>query len=275
MWKQVRSVHERSLVTRALIHAYFPSSGEGCRRQHNALSRRSTSLMTVFMLTHTGRVPSFQLLIAFGHRWRPEISLPPYQCFASLQRAVGGGGSHPHPICPPRPISPPSTLHPLRTHSTSSRFPHPEAKRDPDPSLGSRERNPQKLDKRKQGIIRRGKKKKKEKKPEEAAGTIFNSSRVKVCRALSPEQSPQAGKQVGATQPCNYFKRKIKPYYHMVASLPYPPISALSPAFIDSKGGGGGRKKNERKKNQQREEGKTQPVEPRQQKLPTVGGISH
>lgn len=117
MWKQVRSVHERSLVTRALIHAYFPSSGEGCRRQHNALSRRSTSLMTVFMLTHTGRVPSFQLLIAFGHRWRPEISLPPYQCFASLQRAVGGGeppSSHmpPTPHIPPQhPASPPHPLH--------------------------------------------------------------------------------------------------------------------------------------------------------------------
>lgn len=108
MWKQVRSVHERSLVTRALIHAYFPSSGEGCRRQHNALSRRSTSLMTVFMLTHTGRVPSFQLLIAFGHRWRPEISLPPYQCFASLQRAVGGGGATLIPYAPHAPYPPPA-----------------------------------------------------------------------------------------------------------------------------------------------------------------------
>lgn len=54
----------------------FPPRERAVGGSRNALSRRSTSLMTVFMLTHTGRVPSFQLLISFGHRWRPEISLP-------------------------------------------------------------------------------------------------------------------------------------------------------------------------------------------------------
>lgn len=90
MWKQVRSVHERSLVTGALIHAYLPSAGRAVGGSGKALSPRSPALMTVFMLTHTGRVPSFQLLITFGHRRRPEISLPLYHFFTSLQKSSRG-----------------------------------------------------------------------------------------------------------------------------------------------------------------------------------------
>lgn len=90
MWKQVRSVHERSLVTGALIHAYLPSAGRAVGGSGKALSPRSPPLMTVFMLTHTGRVPSFQLLISFGHRRRPEISLPLYHFFTSLQKSSRG-----------------------------------------------------------------------------------------------------------------------------------------------------------------------------------------
>lgn len=87
MWKQVRSVHERSLVTGALIHAYLPSARRAVGGSGKALS---PPLMTVFMLTHTGRVPSFQLLISFGHRRRPEISLPLYHFFTSLQKSSRG-----------------------------------------------------------------------------------------------------------------------------------------------------------------------------------------
>lgn len=90
MWKQVRSVHERSLVTGALIHAYLPSARRAVGGSGKALSPRSPPLMTVFMLTHTGRVPSFQLLISFGHRRRPEISLPLYHFFTSLQKSSRG-----------------------------------------------------------------------------------------------------------------------------------------------------------------------------------------
>lgn len=53
-----------------------PGTQSPRRQRQDALAALSPPLMTVFMLTHTGRVPSFQLLISFGHRRRPEISLP-------------------------------------------------------------------------------------------------------------------------------------------------------------------------------------------------------
>lgn len=114
MWKQVRSVHERSLVTGALIHAR--SAGRAVGGSSKALSPRSPAVMTVFMLTHTGRVPSFQLLISFGHRWRPEISLPLYHFFTSLQKSSRGRRYEP-PLpgqavtASSSPIFPPTEVH--------------------------------------------------------------------------------------------------------------------------------------------------------------------
>lgn len=69
----------------------FPFSGECSTDSRKPLSQHYISLMTVFMLTHTGRVPSFQLLISFGHHHQPEISLPLYHFFISLKKAEEEG----------------------------------------------------------------------------------------------------------------------------------------------------------------------------------------